>query len=286
MLRAVTEQQPPPVPAAQPGQAIAGDTTAWTGYGPPDGPPQPGPPLSPPPRFPASLGAPAASGHQDPPGHYTAPPLWQPPHRPAAYGTNGFAIVALVCALTGLFPVAVVFGVLALGQLRRRPQRGRGMAIAGLLLGSLGMVLLAAVVLALIISTPVRDSSGRVTWAGGQSIDSLKVGDCFDGLERGGLTAAVTVMPCGTPHEAEVGAVVTLPDTEFPGADEAAAVTEERCAGLDSIIDPDHYEDVELHYLYPDSASAWETDRTSICLVIGVDGRKLTGSVLQTTDSA
>ena len=43
---------------------------------------------------------------------------------------NPYAVIALVAALVGLFPVAIVFGILAFG----RPT-GRGIAIAALVIG-------------------------------------------------------------------------------------------------------------------------------------------------------
>lgn len=70
-----------------------------------------------------------------------------PPRR-----TNGLAIGSLVCGLfwvCGLGSVAgVILGYIALRQIRREPLRlkGRGMAIAGITLGWLGIVGLAVLV--------------------------------------------------------------------------------------------------------------------------------------------
>ena len=56
--------------------------------------------------------------------------------------TSGFALTSLVCGLLhvcGLGSVlAVVFGHLGLGQVRRGERSGGGIAIAGLVLGYLG----------------------------------------------------------------------------------------------------------------------------------------------------
>lgn len=54
---------------------------------------------------------------------------------------NPYAVISLVAALLGLFPVAIVFGILAFW----RPA-GRGIAIAGLVLGVLEALATAAVV--------------------------------------------------------------------------------------------------------------------------------------------
>lgn len=58
--------------------------------------------------------------------------------------TNPFAIVALILGiLTGL--LGIIFGHIALNQIEAKGQQGRGMAMAGLIIGYiwLGFVLLA-----------------------------------------------------------------------------------------------------------------------------------------------
>lgn len=59
---------------------------------------------------------------------------------PGAYaaspgGTNGMAIASLVTGILGASVVAVVLGHLALGQIRRTGESGRGLALAGTILG-------------------------------------------------------------------------------------------------------------------------------------------------------
>ncbi len=64
--------------------------------------------------------------------------LYQPVRVPP---TNGMAIASLICGLAfgiGAIP-AVILGHLAHGQIRRNGERGEGLAIAGLVLGYLGM---------------------------------------------------------------------------------------------------------------------------------------------------
>jgi Domain of unknown function (DUF4190)/Domain of unknown function (DUF1707) len=84
-----------------------------------------------------------------------APPPPAPPARPTfvrpASPTNGLAIASLLCGVFWLWwlgsALAVVFGHLALGQIERTGQSGRGMAIAGLALGYIGIAMLILVVL-------------------------------------------------------------------------------------------------------------------------------------------
>ena len=64
-----------------------------------------------------------------PPGYYPAYPAYPPP-RP----TNSMAVVALVSALV-FAPLGIVFGHIALSQIRRSGEEGHGLAIAGLVIG-------------------------------------------------------------------------------------------------------------------------------------------------------
>ncbi|MEV0298857.1 DUF4190 domain-containing protein [Nocardia sp. NPDC050710] len=77
--------------------------------------------------------------------NYGYPPGYQPYGVPPAQGTNGMAIGALVASLLGFCTclgsiVGIILGVIALNQLKQRPQDGRGMALAGIWVGALGIV--------------------------------------------------------------------------------------------------------------------------------------------------
>jgi hypothetical protein len=70
------------------------------------------------------------------------PPSGQSPYAPApARRTNGLAVASLILGLTGFITcgftsiLAVVFGHVSLGQIRRDGTDGHGMALAGTLLG-------------------------------------------------------------------------------------------------------------------------------------------------------
>jgi len=60
----------------------------------------------------------------------------QPYGYPAPAPTNALAIVALVLALMGISIGGVVAGHLSLSQIKRTSEQGRGMALAGLIVGS------------------------------------------------------------------------------------------------------------------------------------------------------
>lgn len=87
-----------------------------------------------------------------PPAHAPAPvarPTFVRAHGP----TNGLAIASLVVGLFWMWWIgsvlAVVFGHVALNQIARNGQSGRGIAIAGLVLGYIGLATLLVTLFAL-----------------------------------------------------------------------------------------------------------------------------------------
>jgi Domain of unknown function (DUF4190) len=105
-----------------------------------------------------------------------------PPPPPPAYGqpaagsayqsgqrTNGLAIAALVLGIAGLVfnpcgvasILALVFGYMAKGQIDRAPetQGGRGMAIAGIIMGWIGVAILVIFWVVIIILAATTDDN-------------------------------------------------------------------------------------------------------------------------------
>jgi len=111
-------------------------------------PGQPGqgqPPYGPPPP---PYGPPPPHYGPPPPGHYWGPGYGQPgPYAPYGRRTNSLAVAALCCGigqcvagpLAGI--AAIILGPMALSQIRQSGEDGRGMAIAGLILGVAGLIL-------------------------------------------------------------------------------------------------------------------------------------------------
>lgn len=134
---------PPPPPGwqlwvpADPEQApVAGQgqlTPGYVGYGPPEAP----------------VGSPRTSAG------------WGPPEPPRP-GTSGMAVAAFVLGLLGIVGVSailgIIFGIVALNDIRRAPQGGKGLAIAGIVLGSAWLAL--TVILIVIIVISIASGSG------------------------------------------------------------------------------------------------------------------------------
>jgi hypothetical protein len=74
----------------------------------------------------------------------------------APASTNGLAIAALVLGLVWIYWItsilAIVFGHIALSQIRQNGQRGRGLAIAGLVLGYVWVGLLVLVIVGTMVA--------------------------------------------------------------------------------------------------------------------------------------
>ena len=104
-----------------------------------------------------------------PPASQPAAPAYSAPAAPApAYGapasskTNVLAIVSLVSAFL-ISLVAIITGHIALSQIKKTGEQGRGLAIAGLIIGYVGLVaqIIFAIVWFAIIGTAV--STGSIT---------------------------------------------------------------------------------------------------------------------------
>ena len=109
------------------------------------------------------------------------------------------------------------------------------------------------------------------------AVFKLRPGDCINSAPNG-LT--VTVLSCGTPHDAEVLATFALPKSSWPGntAVEQAAGT--ACASrLGGYLNPDLASaGLAQEFVYPNQ-TAWQAgERTVVCEVSSSTG-KLTGSV-------
>ncbi|MEU0385942.1 DUF4190 domain-containing protein [Streptomyces chartreusis] len=237
---------------------------------PPPGNQQPGDPYGPPP----------ANWPQGAHGHSPYGPTGRPYGAPVS--VNALAVAALVLGVLCFLPAAgLVLGLIALWQIRRNGQSGRGLAIAGAVLSSVGMALWAVT-----LSTGVLSDAWEGVKDGAQGNKSLllKKGDCFDapdGLE--GDTYDVDPVPCQGRHDGEVFGVVTLPGGAFPGDTEITDIADDRCYALQDQYAMDSWAmpaDVDVYYLLPTRESWRYGDRAITCVFGNTDAKaKLTGSL-------
>lgn len=216
-----------------------------------------------------------------PPGAYGQAPYGAGPGYPppAPAKTNGFAIAALIFGIIGGVLLSVIFGIVALRQIRQRGDKGRGLAITGFVLSGVWLVIAVVAVVVVVATQAARNSSGEIATAGSLSIDKLATGDCIDGIKDGQVITIVTARPCVEPHDAEVFSQFGFPTGDWPGAEAVAAEAETQCtesAGQVLAGSP-MIDRLSLFILYPPDAASWDRSRSVSCLVIDIGGGKLTG---------
>ncbi|MDW8809051.1 DUF4190 domain-containing protein [Streptomyces scabiei] len=208
------------------------------------------------------------------------------PVPPPAPPVNGLAIAALVLGVLCFLPgVGLLLGVAALTQIRRKGERGKGMAVAGIVLSTIG---------ALLMTLAFTTGGARDAWHGLRDAASgvggtfsVATGECFDTptgtLE--GYTADVDVVPCDGEHDAEVFAGFSLPDGPYPGDDAVAEAADDRCYARSEsyVMDPWAFPaDVDVYYFSPTRQSWRFGDREITCMLGNTDPEgSLTGSLRQ-----
>ncbi|MER8185990.1 DUF4190 domain-containing protein [Kitasatospora sp. NPDC094015] len=254
------------------------------------------------PAAPGNPYAPPAPGAQRPmselaPGPYGGlpPGPYGLPAQPAA-GRDGYAIASLVLGLFGFACLAWVaglaFGIAALRRLRVRPQAGRGMAVAGIVLSALwGAFLLTTVAVILIAGwpdrPPHRGADGRVGAPVQVALNHVKEGDCVESADFSGLTGdRLKVVPCTAQHRGEVFAVVGLAGyADYPGDEAVLAQEQAKCLEARSryaIDDAAVPAGVRIAFL-GGGAENWGTAARPVACVFE-SGRMRTGSVRQDPD--
>jgi hypothetical protein len=122
-----------------------------------------------PPPYPSTSQVP----YYPPPSYAQAPPpmYYNPELAPMPVSTSGWAIASLICSLVGIPLLGVIFGFIALGEIKNSFGRigGEGMAKAGIIIGFVVMaltVLIAVVwvlfILGVILSSPSTNPSSFV----------------------------------------------------------------------------------------------------------------------------
>jgi hypothetical protein len=227
-------------------------------------------------------------GHAGPPGGPGGPG-----RRAGAPGkANGFAVASLILGLLGITVIGaiagVVLGILALGQIRRTGQRGRGLAIAGLAFSALWLVLIGAYFVLPGGSSPSpspRASTGHSssptpgpssTASHGPlstNVFALKPGQCFQNPPASqtvlGVTY-VTVVSCSTPHNAQAFVQFTATGASYPGVDALKRQADTGCHSRirKNVQTSKIKNSMTLHYLYPLQSSWTSGHKTMTCLIV------------------
>lgn len=194
-----------------------------------------------------------------PPAQYQGPPQ----------GTNGFAIASLIFGIIGGVLLGAIFGFVALSQIKKRNQGGRGLAIAGLVLSGCWLLLLGVGVVAAILSDdePDRDASGQVTATTNVEPTKLKVGDCVESVQEDKEVRGMKLVPCSGPNGGEVYAAFELPAGKWPGLPAVQDAVEKECTTRWDALNRKLDESSSIFLLSP-VESSWSFDRHASCLVV------------------
>ncbi|SDY44296.1 DUF4190 domain-containing protein [Herbiconiux ginsengi] len=79
---------------------------------------------------------------------------------PVAQKTNVLAIVSLVISILGFNIIAVILGAIALSQIKKTGESGRGLALAGIIIGAVSLVI---GIIIIIVSIAIVASNTTIT---------------------------------------------------------------------------------------------------------------------------
>lgn len=208
------------------------------------------------------------AGYAPPPGYGQPVAGYGPPMAPERKpGTNPFAIVSLILSICGGTLLAIIFGIVALVQIRKSGQSGKGLAIAGLAISGTWILVIVVGVVVALATEAERGAGGGISEAGSISIENARAGDCLVSVPELS-TERVDAVPCGEPHKAEVFATFPLSGSSYPGDSIVETKSEDGCyERLDTYLSPTVDEaSVSLVYFAPNRQS-WATgDKTVICI--------------------
>lgn len=256
-------------------------------------PPGPGTPQQQPPH-----GQSPYPSHPSHPSHPSYPYAQQPaaPYQPwpgGAYSpyahppVNGFAIASLVLGILCFLPgIGLVLGIVAFAQIKKKGERGKGMAVAGSILSSVGLAFLVV---------------GLVTGGARDFVDDFKEGmrdaaspsfpvgegECFNApgnrLDRLEYAYQVDATPCSGRHTGEVFGSFRVNFDSYPGDLAITSLADRRCTALSRSYVKDLPEapgGVEVYYFAPSHETWKRGDREVTCIFGSADeGGTLTGAV-------
>lgn len=253
------------------------------------------------------MATPPPPGPQPPHGGGSFPSSGQPP-QPYPYGAaaqpwgqawgqpypalqppppvNGLAIAALVLGVLCFLPgIGLLLGVVALVQIRRRGERGKGMAVAGIVLSTVG---------ALLMTLAFTTGGARDAWDGFRDAAngaggtfSVASGECFDSPSGSleGYAYDVDIVPCAGEHDAEVFAAFSMPDGAYPGDGTVTDAADDECYARSETYAMDPWafpDDADVYYFTPTRQSWRYGDREITCMFGNIDPEgSLTGSLRQ-----
>lgn len=197
------------------------------------------------------------------------PPMPRTSYQPR---TNGFAIAGLVLGLVGVVVLAPIFSILALRKIRRTGERGKGMAVAGLVLsGCWLLIFVAGGIAAAFLEN--RGNPGDTT-----AVSNVQVGQCFDADLSKNTLLVVKIADCAKPHSGEAYDKVKAKLSGMGSKEQDLTATQE-CANSFERFVGKPFQDSELEIVYVALEERELADGNILCMLAGKPGQKLTGSM-------
>jgi len=202
---------------------------------------------------------------------------------PPADGTNGQAIAAFVLGLLAIAPVSVVLGIVALVRIGRTRQRGKGLAIAGLVLsGAWCAVAVAAIMLGAVYVSSHPDALSPSP--GMRLVSELSPGTCFDVTPDQAVTNWVTVVSCIQPHDRQLYDKIDFHGA-YPGQAESRDQSQAACVRAlgTAFIDPLGIEGAARLFFYAPAQSSYLAGGAQAWCTLSAESGRLSGNLMQSS---
>jgi hypothetical protein len=185
-------------------------------------------------------------------------------------GIASFVVCPVIAAVA-----AIVTGVKGKKAVDRSggTKTGRGMALAGEILGIVGLVG-AALLFALIVVIGVAATKHS-------RYDALNRGDCFNRISTSSVfSGRVNIVDCSKPHDAQATGRFEAADSgSYPGASGFQTQAEDQCSRLGNDFITGSTNGLHLLWYYPDESTWNAGTRTVVCAVTRDDHAKMTGTL-------
>jgi Domain of unknown function (DUF4190)/Septum formation len=239
----------------------------------------------------AAAGQPPADSTGAPFAPFGLPPAGRPgtPYTsagpsPASGKTSGWAISSFILGLLGVFFLGAIFGIVALRRINRLGQRGRGLAIAGLVLSAVWLVVIVVAIGLSNLGNATRSpATGAITHGGSLSVFSLAVGDCFNNPPGATSLTSVTAIPCSSAHNAQIYAKFNISGSmvSYPGDTALTRDATNGCNARISILDKSKITNsMTIRFLFP-QADSWIAGQRTVTCMVANSAENLKSSVLK-----
>ena len=199
-------------------------------------------------------------------------PFWVDDDEPAAGPDrpSRWALASFILGIFAVVPLSVIFSLVGLARIRRLGQRGRGLAMAGLILSLGWIAVFAAVGLAGHGRATPPSAADQITHPVDLGVFALATGDCFDNPAGSRDIGTVTAIPCTRPHDAQVFAKFDLRggDSSYPAAAVLNKLADDGCNSRTGRIDRARTTGaMTIRVLFP-AEDAWAGGQRTVCCLI------------------